>query len=228
MLGQDVNIAGCRLVARASGALWWPDHSLLCVSDLHLGKSERIARRGSTLLPPYETTETLSRLGDEINALQPDRVVCLGDSFDDDACVAALAEPDLDVLSGLMRGRDWIWVTGNHDPGAMAPGGRCVEALLHGGLVFRHEAAEPGGLGEISGHFHPKIRIRAKGMTISRRCFVVDAVRMMLPAFGAYTGGLRCDDPQIDRLFGADAQAILAGAPCVAIPLRNRSLAMAR
>ena len=115
---QDITLAGARLTARASGALWWPAERLLCVADLHLGKSERLARRGGTLLPPYETAETLDRLAAEIAALAPARVVCLGDSFDDCAAGAALAPADAARLTALMAGRDWIWIAGNHDPGA--------------------------------------------------------------------------------------------------------------
>ena len=119
MVEQPVTLAGARLAARASGALWWPDERLLCVADLHLGKSERLARRGGALLPPYETAETLDRLAAEIAALAPARVVCLGDSFDDSAAGAALAPDQAARLYALAAGREWIWIAGNHDP---APG----------------------------------------------------------------------------------------------------------
>ena len=120
---QPVTLAGARLAARASGALWWPEERLLCVADLHLCKSERLARRGGPLLPPYETAETLERLADEIAALAPAGVVCLGDSFDDGAAGAALDAEDAARLMALMAGRDWIWIAGNHDPGP-PPAGR--------------------------------------------------------------------------------------------------------
>lgn len=227
-MGQEVNINGCLVVARSSGVLWWPAERLLCVSDLHLGKSERMARRSAALLPPYETTETLARLSAEIADLDPVRVVCLGDSFDDDACIAALASADRSRLLAMAQNRDWIWIAGNHDRGTAAPGGRCAAEFEVGGLVFRHEALVHATPGEISGHFHPKIRIRARGVTIVRRCFVTDGARLMLPAFGAYTGGLWCDHPAIDALFSGNARAILTGAPCMAVPLRLAAMASAR
>ncbi len=220
MAEQVVNINGAELVARDSGALWWPHERLLCVSDLHLGKSERMARRGGALIPPYETIETLARLSFEIAALDPARVVCLGDSFDDDTCVAAMDPADRSRLLALTEGRDWIWVAGNHDAAGTAPGGRGAREFTLGGLIFRHAAdpAEPDG--EVSGHFHPKIRLRARGVQIVRRCFLTDGRRLMLPAFGAYTGGLWCDDPAIDCLFSDGARAVLTGAPCLTVPMR--------
>ena len=124
MTTQAIELAGARLEARASGALWWQAERLLCVADLHLGRSERLARRGGTLLPPYETAETLDRLAAEIAALAPARVVCLGDSFDDGAAAPALAAADAAVLAALIAGRDWIWVAGNHDPLPLALAGR--------------------------------------------------------------------------------------------------------
>lgn len=224
MAGQDVNINGASLVARASGVLWWPEARMLCVSDLHLGKSERMARRGNVFLPPYETAETLARLGAEIAALAPERVICLGDSFDDDACAAALAAADSARLTSLMAGRDWIWIEGNHDGRRTAPGGRHAGEIAIGPLVFRHEAvrerAELGSPGEVSGHFHPKIRVRAGGTSVVRRCFLADDRRIMLPAFGAYTGGLWCDDPALRGLFSDAARAILTGRPNLSVPLR--------
>jgi uncharacterized protein len=227
MLGQDVNINGVRLVARATGTLWWPEARLLCVSDLHFGKSERAARRRNVFLPPYETTETLERLAREIAALDPARVVCLGDSFDDDACAGAISAMDADRLRTLMSGRDWIWIEGNHDSARGAPGGSHAREMRLGGLVFRHEPSRGGAAGEVSGHLHPKIRVRTRATTLVRRCFLADQRRIMLPAFGAYTGGLWCDHPAFDGLFSDGACAILAGSPCVAVPLGALS-AMAR
>ncbi len=210
--GQDLTVAGERLVARASGALWWPERALLCVADLHLGKSERIARRGGTLLPPYETADTLGRLGDEVAALGPRTVVCLGDSFDDRAAVAALGAAERALLSELGAGRDWLWVAGNHDPGALAEVGV-------GPLTFRHAAGTVAEAGEVSGHYHPKLRLAVRGRAVSRRCFVTDGRRLLLPAFGAFTGGLDADSPPVSALFGAGAVAVLVGEPCVGVPL---------
>ncbi len=211
--GQALTVAGERLVARSSGALWWPERALLCVADLHLGKSERLARRGGTLLPPYETAETLERLGNEVAKLAPETVVCLGDSFDDRAAGAALGPAEQASMAALAAGRDWLWVAGNHDPGALAE-------VRVGALTFRHAAGATAETGEVSGHYHPKVRMALRGRSISRRCFVTDSRRLVLPAFGAFTGGLDADSPPVRGLFGADAMAVLVGEPCVGIPLR--------
>jgi DNA ligase-associated metallophosphoesterase len=216
---QAMTLSGARLAARGSGALWWEAERLLCVADLHLGKSERLARRGGALLPPYETAATLDRLGDEIARLAPARVVCLGDSFDDGDCAAALDTGDAARLTALIAGRDWVWIAGNHDPGPLAIGGRHLAELRLGPLVFRHEAGQAGAAGEVSGHFHPKFRLAARGRGITRPCFLADARRLILPAFGAYTGGLWADHPALAGLLGPEARAILTGAPCLAVPL---------
>jgi DNA ligase-associated metallophosphoesterase len=218
MTGQPVVLAGTRLTARPSGALWWPDARLVCVADLHLGKSERAARRAGALLPPYETTETLDRLGLEIARLAPAVVVCLGDSFDDGEAGAALAPEDAARLAALMAGRDWIWVAGNHDPAPLELGGRHLAELRLGPLTFRHQAGD-GASGEISGHYHPKLRLPLPGGAVSRPCFLHDARRLILPAFGAYTGGLRTDHPAFAALLGPDARAVLTGDPCLTLPL---------
>jgi uncharacterized protein len=216
---QPLLLAAARLEARASGALWWPEEGLLCVADLHLGKSERLARRGGPLLPPYETGETLDRLAAEILRLAPRRVVCLGDSFDDRAAARALGDADGERLISLMAGRDWIWIEGNHDPGPVALGGRHLAELRLGPLVFRHQALREARPGEVSGHYHPKARLAARGSGISRPCFLADATRLILPAFGAYTGGLRCDHPALAALLRPDARAVLTGTPCASVPL---------
>ncbi len=220
--GMDVTIfhlAGATLAARATGALWWPEQGLLCVSDLHLGKSERIARMGGSLLPPYETAETLDRLAAEIARLAPAAVICLGDSFDDDASAEGLDEADLARLLVLMAGRDWIWVAGNHDPGPLALGGRHLAGHSLGPLVFRHEALPAAAAGEVSGHFHPSFRLALGGRSVTRACFLHDARRLILPAFGAYTGGLDCGAPALAGLIAPEGRAILTGEPCIALPL---------
>jgi len=206
---HSFTLSGARLQARASGALWWADAGLLCVSDLHLGKSERMARRGGAMLPPYETQDTLFRLEAEIDALQPRCVVSLGDSFDDLDAGLSLGKDARLWLSRLMAGRDWVWIEGNHDPGPLALGGRHIAALRLGGLVMRHIATPETG--EISGHYHPKAVVPVKGRPVSRACFLIDHARVILPAFGTYTGGLRCSDPALTGLMQSDAVAVLTG-----------------
>jgi DNA ligase-associated metallophosphoesterase len=202
------------LLALASGALYWPAQDLLCVSDLHLGKSERLARRGGTLLPPYETRETLTRLDAALEATGARKVVCLGDSFDDGAAEGGLEEDDRLQLSALMAGRSWTWIAGNHDPAPLALGGAHRAEFATAGLMFRH-IAMPRAAGEISGHYHPKAAVAGR----SRPCFLIDAEKVILPAFGCYTGGLRATDPALAALMGPKAVAVLTGPRALAIPL---------
>ena len=161
------SFAGEHLTALPSGALWWPSERLLCVSDLHLGKSERTARRGGPLLPPYEVVDTLTRLEGDVAALAPRAVVSLGDSFDDMDAAEALAPGFRDWIARLMAGRDWTWITGNHDPAPLGLGGHAAEGLRCGPLSFVHVATETGA-GEVSGHYHPKAALRVRGRAVSR------------------------------------------------------------
>jgi DNA ligase-associated metallophosphoesterase len=218
MTARDFDLAGAALSARASGALWWGRERLLCVADLHLGRSERLARRGGALLPPYETAETLDRLAGEIGRLGPACVVCLGDSFDDDAAAQALDPAAVSRLTVLMAGRDWVWIAGNHDPAPLSLGGRHLAALHRAPLTFRHAAAADAVAGEVSGHLHPKARLALRAGSLTRACFIRDARRLVLPAFGAYTGGLDAGHPAVAALFGPDATAILTGEPCLGLP----------
>lgn len=218
MNGYRFSFHGASLEARAPGALWWPAESLLCVSDLHLGRSERYARRNRGLLPPYEGRDTLARLEAEIAATEARRVVCLGDSFDDLAAADALDEPLRLWLTRLMAGRDWVWIEGNHDPGPVDLGGAHLAALSVGALNFRHVAIEEASA-EISGHYHPKAQLDARGGALSRPCFLIDSRRVILPAFGTYTGGLRCSDPALTALMSRDAIAVLTGARAIAMPM---------
>ena len=206
------------LVARPSGALWAPRLRLLAAADLHLGKAGRLARRGAALPPPYETAETLARLAAEVAALDPAAVVCLGDSFDDDAAAAALDAPARARIAAMADGRDWVWIAGNHDP--VAPDLPGVAAAQHdaGGLRFRHIAAPQAAPGEISGHYHPKATLTLRGRRIARRCFLHDRRRVILPAFGAYVGGLDATDAAFDPLLGANAWALLLGPRVTAAP----------
>ena len=206
--------AGETLHALPSGALFWPAARLLCVSDLHFGKSDRIARREGRMLPPYETRATLARLDADLEATRAGRVVCLGDSFDDLDAEGALDEADALWITRLQAGRDWIWIEGNHDPGPVSLGGSHRAEWASGPLIFRH-IAEIGAHGEISGHYHPKCRIRG----LARPAFLVDRDRIVMPAYGAYTGGLDCAAPVLQALMGDTALAILTGPRCVPVPM---------
>ncbi|NBE07779.1 ligase-associated DNA damage response endonuclease PdeM [Paragemmobacter ruber] len=207
-------LSGETLHALPSGALYWPARRLLCVSDLHLGKSERLARRGGALLPPYETRETLHRLEAEVDRTAPATVICLGDSFDDLAAVRGLEDEARLRLARLMAGRDWTWIEGNHDAGPVEIGGTHRAQMTLGPLTFRH-IADAAQTGEISGHYHPKARL--KGTT--RPCFLLDGDRLILPAFGTYTGGLPTDAAALKGLLRQGALAILTGPRALPMPL---------
>ncbi len=206
-------------MARASGALWWAEARILCVSDLHLGKAERMARRGGALLPPYDTRETLTRLMSELSELDPQSVVCLGDSFDDGISAENLDEADRLQIAAMMAGRRWFWIEGNHDPGDLGLGGTTVTDLARGPLTFRHIAARRPVAGEVSGHYHPKIGIATRAGHVTRPCFVHDEMRLILPAFGAYTGGLNTSEPALASLFSSNARCILTGHKTSVVPL---------
>lgn len=214
-----IQFAGSDLVLRASGALWWPDAQLLCVSDLHLGKSERIARRGGTLLPPFETRDTLSRLEAEITALDPAHVICLGDSFDDMTAARGLGGEERGWIARLMDTRDWTWIEGNHDPAPTGFGGRATAECKMGALCFRHIAGSTSDPGEISGHYHPKVILHGRGRTVRRPAFLFDSRRLILPAFGTFTGGLDVRDAAFATLMGPDARAVLTGKTMACLPV---------
>jgi DNA ligase-associated metallophosphoesterase len=205
---------GQSLTLLPSGGLFWPARKLLAVSDLHLGKSERLARRGGALLPPYETQATLEKLDRDLDRTGAEIVICLGDSFDDLTAAGSLAEDLRLWLTRLIAGRDWTWITGNHDPGPIDIGGTHRAELTLAPFTFRH-IADPAETAEISGHYHPKARLAGQ----SRPCFLMDANRLILPAYGTYTGGLRCDDPTLTALMAEDALAILTGPRVLAIPM---------
>lgn len=214
-------LKGAELTALATGALCWAEAGLLVVSDLHLGRSERMARLGGALLPPYEGMATLSRLDADIAATGARTVLCLGDSFDDLAA-AGLDERLWQWLQRLMAGRRWVWIEGNHDPAPVAPAGEHRRDLCLGPLVFRH-IAQPGAKGEVSGHYHPKLRLAG----VARPAFLLDQARVILPAYGAYTGGMDATRPPLRDLLDGDAHAILTGPTPCRLPL-SRPLASGR
>lgn len=218
MNGHPLTLAGTDLVALPSGALWWPAQRTLVVADLHLAKSSRAARRSGAMLPPYETQDTLARLARDMAGTRPERVICLGDSFDDAEGCAELDAHDADTLERLQEGQSWLWIQGNHDRSATPPGGTAAVELFHAPLTFRH-IAEPGARGELSGHYHPKARLSARGQGIARPCFLYDAARVILPAYGTYTGGLDWTAEPLRRLFPGPACAILTGTRAVAVPM---------
>jgi uncharacterized protein len=195
-----LDVAGVSLLAVLSGALFWEEQSLLVVSDLHLEKGSSFAARG-VLLPPYDTVATLGRLAAVIARHDPRMVIALGDSFHDRTAHERIAESDREALTALQARRDWIWISGNHDPALPADlGGVVASEVAIGPIVFRHEPT--GSFGEIAGHLHPKARVPTRGRTMERRCFACDGERAVMPAFGAYTGGLSIRDVAFAKIFG--------------------------
>ncbi|MFG3596283.1 ligase-associated DNA damage response endonuclease PdeM [Bradyrhizobium sp. RDI18] len=201
MRASKVMVADVTFRADLSGALFWQEQRLLVVSDLHLEKGSSFAARG-VLLPPYDTVATLSRLAAVIARHDPRMVIALGDSFHDRDAHRRLSAPDRDALSAMQARRDWIWISGNHDP-ALPPdlGGTVANEVAIGPIVFRHEPT--GAAGEIAGHLHPKARVTTRGRSMERRCFASDGERAVMPAFGAYAGGLSIRDPAFSKIFGA-------------------------
>jgi DNA ligase-associated metallophosphoesterase len=196
---HTIAVAEAFLHADPAGALYWPEHGLLAVADLHLEKGSSFAARGM-LLPPYDTAATLSRLARLIAHYAPRIVIALGDNFHDGGGPARLSPDDRESLRALQRGRDWLWLTGNHDPEPAANiGGAFHAELALGALTFRHLPS--GSPGEIAGHLHPVARIAYRGRNVSRRCFAADSTRMVMPAFGAYAGGLNVRDAAFADLF---------------------------
>jgi DNA ligase-associated metallophosphoesterase len=195
----SVTVASVTMVADLSGALFWEAERLLVVSDLHLEKGSSFAARG-VLLPPYDTVATLGRLGAVIARHDPRTVIALGDSFHDRDAHGRLSAPDREAIAALQARRDWIWIAGNHDPALPDDlGGVVASEVAIGPIVFRHEPT--GAAGEIAGHLHPKARVATRGRSMERRCFAADGERVVMPAFGAYAGGLSIRDVAFSKIF---------------------------
>lgn len=192
--GEELRLAGQR-------ALFWPRESALIVADLHLEKASFFARYGQ-MLPPYDSRATLERLAEAIRLTGARRVFCLGDNFHDAGGGARLDPHDAGMLSGLTRATDWVWITGNHDAQGVdrapaTPGGLSVPEIAVGGFVLRHQARAGETRPELSGHFHPKLSVPVRGRRVVRPCTLASETRLILPAFGAFTGGLHAADPAI-------------------------------
>ncbi|MEQ1609905.1 MAG: ligase-associated DNA damage response endonuclease PdeM [Hyphomonadaceae bacterium] len=195
-------VAGERLSLRPCGALWWEAASVLVVSDLHLEKASSYAARGQ-MLPPYDTRATLGRIAALVAALRPTTVVSLGDSFHDRRARPRMAEVDVAFVRAMTAACDWVWIEGNHDPKPPEDlGGRTMHELHLGQLVFRHEPAFGPAAGEIAGHLHPCARVVGRGgRSVRARCFATDGARLVMPAYGALTGGLNLLDDAFSALF---------------------------
>jgi uncharacterized protein len=210
------SFGGQELVARSEGALFWPARRALIVADLHLEKGSWFAR-GGQMLPPYDSHATLSDLGALVARTGATEVWCLGDSFHDSEGCERLPADARAMLTALTESLRFVWITGNHDAGLVDHcGGEIMVETEIDGLVLRHEADAGEIRPELSGHFHPKLRLTQRGRNVARRCFVLTESKLILPAFGALTGGLDADHPEIVRAVGRRAEAL--------VPLADRLL----
>ncbi|MGI9401521.1 MAG: ligase-associated DNA damage response endonuclease PdeM [Rhizobiaceae bacterium] len=197
----EINIAGEVFLGDLSGCMFWPEENCLIVADLHLEKASSFAVRGQ-LLPPHETGMTLRLLAERLAYWEPENVIALGDSFHDHNASERLGLSDRTLLASLVAGRNWTWISGNHDPEPPSDiGGKAADMLVAGGIEFRHEPSPVSPSFEISGHLHPQARIVRRGNSVRRRCFISDGFRLILPSFGALTGGLNVRDKAFHGLF---------------------------
>jgi len=205
---QAVSISGKAFIAHASGAIYWPAEDALIVSDLHLEKASSYARRG-LMLPPYDTRATLTRLAEVLDVWPASTVVALGDSLHDVGAADRLSGENLEILRLLQEGRDWIWITGNHDEAIPAKlGGMVAGDITVEGITLRHIPSQGRVTHEIAGHLHPAARLTRHGHSIRRPCFVGNGRRLVMPAFGAFTGGLNILDGAFEPRFGCDGMAV--------------------
>lgn len=204
-----LSFAGHGFFASPEGALHWPAEQALLVADLHLEKASWFAQ-GGQMLPPYDSLATLQALAREIERTGAGRLYCLGDSFHDRFGSDRLSAAARELLETLTARLDWVWIVGNHDAGFIDHcGGRIAEECEVAGVILRHEAVEHDPRAELSGHFHPKLRMSLKGRSVSRRCFVASQTKLILPAYGAFTGGLDAGHPEIVRKVGRGASALV-------------------
>ena len=203
------SFAGETFHATRDGALFWPARNALLVADLHLEKASWFALAGQ-FLPPYDSHATLSALAAEVERTGATRLYCLGDSFHDRFGCDRLPANARELLTELTHRLDWTWIVGNHDTGfADHCGGRLADEVEIDGIILRHEAVRDDPRPEMSGHYHPKLRVHLRGRLVSRRCFVLSATKLILPAFGALTGGLDAHHPEILRSVGSNAAALV-------------------
>lgn len=225
---QDLvfEVAGERLSLQACGGLWWKAASVLVVSDLHLEKASSYAARGQ-MLPPYDTGATLGRIAMLVETLKPTTVISLGDSFHDRRARPRMAERDVATVRAMTDAVDWVWIEGNHDPKPPEDlGGRMANELRLGALVFRHEPIAGAARGEVSGHLHPCARVMGRGgRSVRARCFATDGERLVMPAYGALTGGLNVLDRAFDAIFADGVVAAVMGRDGVYLAAGDRLVA---
>ncbi len=219
----SISLCGETVEPLIEGALYWPSQECLIVADLHFEKGSAYAARG-VHLPPYDTSATLTRLEELVARLKPDSVIALGDSFHDEGARARIAPSDAARINNLTHACAWTWIAGNHDPLPEGFGGTIADEVCRGSLTFRHEPAPAPATGEVAGHLHPCAVVRVRGRRLRRRCFASDGTRLILPAFGAYTGGLNvCDEAYRPLFAGRDFHAWMMGRDQI-VPVSARRL----
>lgn len=206
----DFTLCGLNVCADRSGALWIAGESTLVVADLHFEKGSAFAARGM-MLPPYDTPVTLATLNEIVMHYAPQRMIALGDSFHDRHAGSRMSSQTRSALSSLMHNREWIWIGGNHDPEIPQGLGALHDEYVLGPLTFRHEPRTGEAHGEVAGHLHPSVRVVSPSGRLRRKCFISDGARCILPAFGAYTGGLDVRDAAFDGLFAKGWTAYVPG-----------------
>lgn len=198
---MQIDVNGETLLLDCWGAAYWPAAETLVFADIHFEKGSAYARSGQ-LLPPYDTRTTIKKIASLMSRLRPRRVIALGDTFHDDGASGRLDGEECAAIASLVKGCDWIWVEGNHDPNPPTwLGGMVMAEFAAGGLLFRHEPSIFRARGEIAGHLHPAVSVHKHGIGVRRRCFLSDGDRLVLPAFGAYAGGLDTRDRAVHALF---------------------------
>lgn len=206
-----IKVNGESLLLDACGAAFSPAYSCLMFADLHLEKGSAYAR-SRQFLPPYDSVDTLRRMAQAIARHKPARVIALGDSFHDRDAAGRLGAPERSLLESLGRAAHFTWIAGNHDPEPPAwLNGEVVQELRLGGLLLRHEPLAVPQAGEVAGHLHPCASVAKWGRSVRRRCFVSDGLRLILPSFGAYTGGLDVGDAAFTSLFAGSFHAYMLG-----------------
>jgi uncharacterized protein len=205
-----LHFGGAAFQLAGEAALYWPAQNALIVADLHLEKASYFAKYGQ-MLPPYDSLATLETLDTLARRFGAKAIICLGDNFHDSAGEARLQGQAAILLRELTQRLDWTWITGNHDPALEARwGGEALEELSLDGILFRHEAMPNYAGPEISGHYHPKLRLSVRKRSVVRRAFVCTHSKLILPAFGAYTGGMDAGDAAIMAAVGwQEAHAII-------------------
>lgn len=222
MTETRLHVRGELFTPLPEGALWWPNECTLIVSDLHLEKGSSFAARGQ-MLPPYDTSATLGVVEALVDIFNPVRVISLGDSFHDRRAETRMVEGDAERVRALTSRTDWVWVEGNHDPDPPEHlGGRPSKVLRMGDIVFRHEPT--GESGEIAGHLHPCAKVVSRVRALRRRCFVTDGERLIMPALGAFTGGLNVLDEAYAPCFPDGAMMVFAMSRSAVIPISPKRL----